>query len=438
MRFLMNLIFYFMCLMTPLAFSANPTAILAISDLHFDPYAACKGDTPCSLIQQLQKAPITQWDALLKQTPAQPSTLGQDTNYALWQSTLSELQSRNRLLHPAFILLLGDLLAHDYRENYFKFTAQQNAADYRQFVRKTFHYLTQTLSTRFPQTDIYAALGNNDTYADHFDLTTQNAVTRDLSQWLGSALHHKNRRVQFTKQFNQRGFYTLLLPTDPPVRLIALNSTPFARQAKPDLTLQKAQLHFLHRALTHASKQHEKVFIVMHIPNNIDVYSSLKKSLMLQWQEKPSQQFNQELKDHAADIIGIFAAHTHSDWFGRLQSIPIIGVNSISPQHNAPGYKVITYTQQLLNYQTYHYRNNTWQLAYDFNQLYQVNNPNSGLTYSFSHLNLQGTAAHSFQTFFEVDHQPSVITGQNWRYYACNIGFDSLSAYKKCLMNQAA
>lgn len=435
MRFLINLIFYFLCFLTPLAFSANPTAILAISDLHFDPYAACKATTPCPLIQQLQKAPITQWDALLKQAPAQPSALGQDTNYALWQSTLSELQSRNRLVHPAFILLLGDLLAHDYRANYFKLTTQQTAADYRLFVRKTFHYLTKTLSTHFPQTDIYAVLGNNDTYADHFDLTTQSAVTRDLSHWLGSALHHPKTRVQFTKQFNQRGFYTLLLPTNPAVRLIALNSTPFARQAKANLDLQNAQLHFLHYELRQASKRHEKVFIVMHIPNNIDVYSSLKKSLMLHWQEKPSQQFNQELQDHAASIIGVFAAHTHSDWFGRLHSIPIIGVNSISPQHNAPGYKVITYSKQLMNYQTYFFQNNKWQLGYDFNQLYQVKKPNSGLADSFSHLNLHGPASHSFQAFFEVGREPSVITAQNWRYYACNMDFNSLPAYKNCLIN---
>ena len=427
-------IYIFISLCSLFSFSAQAASFLALADLHFDPYAACQSQAPCPLIQQLTVSPISKWDILLKASPAQPLSSGHDTDYALWQTTLTELDQRVKQTHPTFILLLGDLLAHDYQEKYVALTGQNNAANYRQFARKTFHYLTQTLAKRFPETNLYAVLGNNDTYAKHFDLTTQTAVTRDLGNSLSANIHSSASRLSFKKQFNHYGCYSVLLPGTHHLRLIALNSTPFARQAIKNVAMQRAELRFLHTNLQLAARQHEKALIVMHIPNNVDVYTSLKKSLVLQWQEDISQQFNRELTAHAASIVGVLAAHIHSDWFSHFKSIPMIGVNSISPQHNLPGYKLIQFdstTNTLIDYQTWYYRNNQWQLGYDFNQEYSTRTLNA-----ISALQAREIAP-SFVKYFEKDRIPNPISTENWPYYACNFAYTSLADYKKCLTNHS-
>jgi len=79
-----------------------------MSDLHFDPMADPK------LVDRLSSAEPEEWQAIFESSDNKtPAQYGADSNWALLHSALR--QTKQTLPNPAFVVLPGDFLAHNFR-----------------------------------------------------------------------------------------------------------------------------------------------------------------------------------------------------------------------------------------------------------------------------------------------------------------------------------
>ena len=100
---------------------------LMISDLHFNPMADAK------LVDRLAVADFDRWQAILESSPDKsPSGYGQDSNWALLRSALEQI--KETMPAPAFVLLPGDFLAHNFRREFDSAAADRSDTAYRLFV----------------------------------------------------------------------------------------------------------------------------------------------------------------------------------------------------------------------------------------------------------------------------------------------------------------
>ncbi len=105
-----------------------------MSDIHFNPMA------DPSLVADLAAADPTQWETILERSKlTRFSQYGQDTNWWLLRSALGQM--RATLPHPAFIMMPGDLLAHDFPATFTTVTHDNDREHYRAFVLKPLDFL---------------------------------------------------------------------------------------------------------------------------------------------------------------------------------------------------------------------------------------------------------------------------------------------------------
>jgi sphingomyelin phosphodiesterase acid-like 3 len=105
-----------------------------ISDLHFDPMSDPK------LVDRLAAAEPAGWPPVLESAAnARPSQYGKDSNWPLLHSALEQM--RKTLPSPAFVLVPGDFLAHNFRREFDALAADHSDAAYRSFVREMMEFL---------------------------------------------------------------------------------------------------------------------------------------------------------------------------------------------------------------------------------------------------------------------------------------------------------
>lgn len=113
---------------------APSNQFLVVSDIHFNPMA------DPSLVADLAAADPTQWETILERSKlTRFSQYGQDTNWWLLRSALGQM--RATLPHPAFIMMPGDLLAHDFPATFTTVTHDNDREHYRAFVLKPLDFL---------------------------------------------------------------------------------------------------------------------------------------------------------------------------------------------------------------------------------------------------------------------------------------------------------
>lgn len=360
--------------------------ILLLADIHFDPFIACNKRIPCPLIQKLRRARADQWPKLFALYDLEPAKYRFDTNYQLFSSALSESKKIMDEKHPQFVLALGDFLGHEYHEHYRRYSQDRSIRGYRSFVKKTFQFLTEELNQQFPKTDVYALIGNNDTYIRDYCSQPQGEFFRDIAGIWSKMIKNKNNSNAMQQDFAPGGYYAVDVPGQPTLRLIMLNSVLFSINSNEKVVdiAAKNELDWLQKQLQLAKLRKQKVIIAMHIPPSVDIYATVRIrlfTLLELWRPKYAERFLSELRDFAPDIMAVFAAHLHSDWFQILtfnesdNEIPMAGVPSISPIFgNNPGIKIYTYSSQNLklgDFISYYYPldRRTWGVEYSFNRI---------------------------------------------------------------------
>jgi sphingomyelin phosphodiesterase acid-like 3 len=329
-------------------FSAS---FLTLADIHFDPFINCQHQdkNQCELIDLLEKTSEKKWQTIFNTINETPSALGRDTNFILLKKILIEAKKKSENNQIKFVLILGDLLAHEYKRQYYRYARHPNEVNYRLFVKKTFGFLDVFIKEYFVNENIYYVIGNNDFYKN-YTVTPRDNFFKNI------------------KLFGDAGYYAITLPDEKNIRLILLNTVLFSHKAKGKNidTAAKKELDWLSQELIKANLSQQKVLISMHIPPNMDINLSDRIhlfTLLRLWQPIYKIQFQEILQNSPPVVLAIFAGHLHLDGLtylklgGGAKDVLVLQTTSVSPIFgNMPGFKLYRYQidpVKLIDYSAY-------------------------------------------------------------------------------------
>ncbi len=180
-------------------------------------------------LPRLPASDPTQWETILARSKSTSfSQYGEDTNWWLLQSSLDQM--RATLPHPAFILVTGDLIAHQFPQTYLKTTHDANRENYRKFVLKTVEFLALEFRRRFPDTRILLTPGNNDENCGNYSVRADGAFLHDTSDIVRKLAKADD---EFKGSWEALGSYDVPHPTLPGIRIISLNTIFLSADIKP-------------------------------------------------------------------------------------------------------------------------------------------------------------------------------------------------------------
>ncbi len=307
---------------------------LFVSDVHFDPF-----HDPAR-VRQLVSAPVGQWSSILSRpsSPNQPQAFtalqqtcqarGVDTSENLLRSSLRAMRARQP--DAKFMLVSGDLVAHEFSCRYTTLFPHATPADYQSFVEKTIRYVVGQLRSSFPRIPIYVALGNNDSACDDYRLNAGSNFLADTARIVATGLPASDRAVEI-QDFSQAGNYSLTMgPPMQHTRLIVLDdlflSTDYRScTGESDSTPADTEIAWLRNQLARARQAGQTVWIMGHIPTGIDPYSTARRLGAMCGHVHPvlflSSTKLADLLIEYVDIVrlGVFA-HTHMDEIRLLQT----------------------------------------------------------------------------------------------------------------------
>ncbi len=344
--------------------SAN--TFLIASDLHFNPMADPK------LVDELNGATPTMWEAILDRSSSTAfSQYGEDTNWWLLRSALDAMQTTLPL--PAFILVTGDMLAHQFPAKYQQEAKDHGAESYRKFVLKTMEFLALQLRRRFPHTPILLTPGNNDDNCGNYGIEAGGLFLRDTAE-LARKLAQADD--QLTSSWEALGSFDIANPAIRKARILSLNTVFLSNKyqaqkfsegcARVSSTAPEDLFAWLRVRLDRAQQAHEKVWLMFHVPPGMDGFSTLfqyisllksgqppaqicASALVPMWVPKWTAQFAELLAKYSDTVIASFAGHTHTDDFRLLNSSTsnpaFVLINPpISPVYNQnPSFRVATF-----------------------------------------------------------------------------------------------
>jgi sphingomyelin phosphodiesterase acid-like 3 len=453
-----SLLFSQMTAALPAVHSEASASFLSFSDIHFNPFANCPIATlkPCALIKQLRHAPAKDWEALFEKYESKDiAGYAHDTNYALLKSSLAEIKTIYQNEKPRFALILGDFLAHAFREQYVLFSHDHTFSGYQDFVRKTLEFMTMQIRAAIPAGDIYPAIGNNDSYTGDYSIVPHGAFLRDTAENWSHLMQDKNNQEAILTTFPKGGYYAIELADKHKQRILVLNTVLFSSSAKGPEIEQAAreELSWLHTQLADAAAQKKSVLLAFHIPVGINVYKTLMSlfgGVKEFWRSEYSSAFDKELRSFPDTVRAILPGHIHMDSFqvvglNDLSDMPVSFTPSISPIFgNNPGFKLYSYDPQtfkLVNYDMYFYSldeeplNRHWQKEYNFKQVYQSTCPDCSLTHGMRKVRQTNQLAVLYKRYYAVGtHAQPITQDHNWfPYYWCDIFAITESAYQTCL-----
>jgi len=453
MHFVRNLI---MACLAVFALSYLPVAhadfketnsFIAVADIHFDPFHACKPNAPCPLVAELNQADASQWTKIFeKYDTGAVSTYDSDTNYPLLKSSLIAVNQQVVKTSPKFVLIVGDFIGHEYKDKYETYVHDNSPVDYQNFVKKTFQFLQQQMQKTFGNIPIYITIGNNDTYDGDYIMVPKGKFFNDMTSiWL--PLLRKNTGT-FKKTFPIAGYYSVTPASEPRLRIIVLNSILFMEQAKSPSTDEaaKKQLIWLKSQLNYAEKAKQKVLLVTHVPVGIDSFKTAKGSrgnIVSFWLPNYTKEFLKLIKQYQPVVSGMVSGHIHMDIFQVLKSGPNpvfnTSVPSISPVFgNNPGFKVYNYAPgslMLQDYTTFYLDEGRsrpkWKLEYSFNNAYDSNCKTCDLITDSQKFNTDIT-----KKYYSLSSEKVKFAKEHWLPYIwCGIKNITVNDYQTCLHN---
>ena len=289
-----------------------------ISDVHFDPMADPK------LVDRLALSEPEEWQTVLERAAdTSLGRYGKDSNWPLLRSALGQM--KETLPSPAFVIVPGDFLAHNFRREFDATAADHSDAAYRLFVRKTVQFLALQLEGTFPDTPILPALGNNDELCGDYQLQPGGPfladtlpVLRRLVGVLGEPGFDRNWSSYGNYSVGLRGL-RIVFPNTVFFSVRYRNACGSAGEADPG----PATLAWLEAELAAAREAQQHVWLVYHIPPGIDGYATLRQgscpnAIIPMWNQTYAEPFGALLRRYADTIVASFAGHTHMDDFRLL------------------------------------------------------------------------------------------------------------------------
>lgn len=368
--------------------SCGAGRFIALSDLHLDPTA------DPSLVRALMAADAADWGPILDRDQTGFGQFGRDSTWLLVRSALDQMRKVEP--DPAFLLLTGDLVVHQFRAKFDTVAPGSDAADYDAFVAKTIEFLAAQVMTRFPGKPVYLALGNNDDFCGDYGVAPGGAFLAATERTARALLGDAADAGELTRTWNAGFGYDVPNRSIAGLRMIFLNSILFSPAYAPCVPIAGhdpggAALDWLADRLAEARKAKQKVWLIVHIPPGGDAFATYGRGgcggTISMW-TAPLTDRLLELVREDGDLIGaVFAGHTHMDEF-RLLGAPgdpdglVLGTPGISPLFaQNPGFHVydVDSSGQLIDRQTWALENlplvgpgvaPDWRLEYRFGQLW--------------------------------------------------------------------
>jgi predicted Fe-Mo cluster-binding NifX family protein len=363
-------------LLFAVASSAFAEKFLAVSDIHFNPFA------DPAIVAKLEAADVSQWDAILgSSTVTAFSTYGSDINNPLLRSAIGEM--KKQIPSPAFVLISGDFMAHDFNKSYQQYATDKSQTAYTAFVTKTIAYVASAFRNAYPGVRVYPTLGNNDSDCGDYAVAPNGAFLANFRDVWSPIVGSRS----FERRFPTGGYYHADVAGLKDVRVIALNANFFSTNyknpcGKPGPDPGVRELEWLDAELHLAREQGKRVWLLFHIPPGLDVYDSVESggtcpSLPPKtfWKDEYEQKYLKITATHRKTIAGSFAGHTHQDEF-RIASGNFIHITpSVSPVFgNNPAFEIVDVERNgdIANYTAWHLPNVTlpWAREYSFDEAY--------------------------------------------------------------------
>jgi len=459
---------------------------LLLSDIHLDPYA-----DPAK-VAQLDAAPASDWPAILAAPPSPTQAAdfaalqqacpvrGIDTPNALWQSSLAAI--RANAAHTQFVTISGDLLAHSFDCKYRTLLPAAKRGGYLAFTLKTIRTIVSTLRESLPGVPIYVAMGNNDSGCGDYQLDSAHdeflaGIAPIIADALPADFSPANRATTLT-DFSTGGYFSVPLAGVPHTRIVVLDDLFFSPKyatcsGKPDPAPAAAQLAWLDAQLSAARTNHEKVWVMGHIPPGVDLYATARKLTNICITGTPQMFLASEalpdLLARNADVVSLaLFGHTHSDELRLLTpepsapptqrttnteqpttgtlGVPLKVVASITPVNgNNPSFTVARVdpsTATLVDYTVILASNQTgiattWAKEYTYSAAYRepAFNP-AALTSLIANFRADPTGATPASRTYLTGYAPQSSTGQLlklvWPQYVCSMDHDSAASFAAC------
>lgn len=454
---------------------ATVPAVL-VSDIHFEPFW-----DPGKAVE-LAAAPLGGWNAILS-APDSPgraqrfaelekdcSVKGEDTSYPLLISSLHAMRAEGA--GARFVTVSGDLIAHKFDCKYKAVFPHATAGEYSAFVAKTIAFVEQELQAAFPGAPVYVALGNNDSDCGDYQLDAHDALLSALAPGIADGLHVAgNERKGILETFAGMGDYNVAMPAPfRHVRFVVLDnvfqskryaSCSGAANAKPAAD----QIAWLRLQLEQARRDHEKVWVMAHIPTGVDPYSTVRKMPDVCGGERAvmflaSDALGSTLAEFGDVIRLVVFAHTHMDELRLLESsdgasavhpaahlaVAVKMVSSISPvDGNNPSLTVARVdptTATLVDYRVYAASNKTgvdtaWTEEYDFDSAYHepaftaATIANLIGDFRLDSKALTPASQSYLRNYFVGDE--STVLKPFWPQYVCALSNSTAQAYRSCV-----
>jgi sphingomyelin phosphodiesterase acid-like 3 len=471
------------------AVSPDTIPALFLSDIHFDPFL-----DPAKAAA-LNSAPAADWPRILagprgtalppaEQFAFQACSNQTDTSYALWQSTLAQFKKTPA---PRFVVISGDLLAHQLDCKYKALVRGATAASYLDFTLKTARYVLTTLHATLPEAPIYTTLGNNDSGCTDYALDAQHdpflagiaPLVAEAAELTGAS------RTSAEHDFAALGAYNAPLAALPHTRILSLDDLYLSAKYSTcsgayDGAPAANSIAWLKTQLDLARAAHEQVWFVSHIPPGVDLYATARKLTNVCGGVAPtmflsSEELAQTLAAYSDVVRLALFGHTHDDELRLLtptdiasrpeamqrttnnaqrttsEGVPLKIVASITPVHgNRPSFtlaRVDPANATLMDYSVMMASNPavtpiTWSREYTYSATYHkpAFNPASltALIADFqADLGDKSSASQAYiRNYFPAEPAAATanaaVISSAWQPYACSLNHDSPKSFAAC------
>lgn len=450
---------------------ATTVPVVMLSDIHFDPF-----HDP-GKVAELRRQAVSAWPAILNSRPTASQAAdfvklqstcearGVDSPWELVQASLHEAKAR--AARPLFVTVSGDLLAHGFPCRFRALAPNATAADLSAFSAKTIEFVAMELRRAFPGASVYLALGNNDSGCQDYRETPQSAFLQSVATTFANGLRNPANRTALLNTFPQYGDYSVALPAPMrQARLIVLQDMFGSRQyqgcdGKRNDEPAKAQVKWLRAQLTAARAAGEQVWVMLHIPPGIDVYTTFHRYVLTPGEACGVSKATMFLKDGGigeaiaefSDVVrlGVFA-HTHMDEIKLLTgaadaAVAVKMVPSISPVNgNKPSFVVAEVTPQtatLKDYTVYVAQNAQgagWAREYRYSDVYGLPDFSAASVRKLTDELItdktgEGETSRAYERYFLAGGSAFAAVGLQrlWPAYSCSLREMDAAKFHSCM-----
>ncbi|HET7462110.1 MAG TPA: hypothetical protein VFJ82_12715 [Longimicrobium sp.] len=425
---------------------AQETTVLLVSDLHFDPFTA-----GASVVKTLRATPTTQWARVLAaaSTDTAPSAYGSDSNYPLLVSAAAAM--RQAVPHPAFAVITGDFLGHDFEEKYDSvFAGTPYSGGAAAFADSTMAFMARWMGSVVPEdVPVYPSIGNNDSGCNDYGMDTQ--FQRSAARSWARLAQRGGGAPGFVAAFDSGGYYTAR-PPKANVTLVMMNDIYWSRSydaaCGPDRGPR--ELQWLAGVLGATRAAGGRAWLAAHIPPGVDIYSSMKNPANPTLMLTPAYvaPFDSLVRANAGVIALQVTGHTHMSEFrvyttGADSGVPDLGVPAVSPVFgNNPGFVSLRLGPggDVLDYAAYAFvaasggAAQRWTTLWSFDALYRQQAVTGAAFIAAASLIAGDPSVRAtWQTNYVGGRTGQNPTSANWKNYWCAIQNIEGPTYAACM-----